>query len=79
MLGVKNAVGRTLKTNKGSLMKTACAVVLGAVIMYIFYVKVLKPRINSDYTPNKEFVNKRDVKSDTVNLMYFLYNMVPIL
>ena len=77
MLGVKNAVGRTLKTNKGSLMKTACAVVLGAVIMYIFYVKVLKPRINSDYTANKEFVNKRDVKSDTVDLMYFYTTWCP--
>ena len=76
MLGAKSAIQRTLNTNKRSLMMTAAAVILGAIIIYLFYVKILKPRINSTYTANKEFVNKGD-DDNTVDLMYFYTTWCP--
>ena len=76
MLGAKSAIQRTLNTNKRSLTITAAAVILGAIIIYLFYVKILKPRINSTYTANKEFVNKGD-DDNTVDLMYFYTTWCP--
>ena len=40
MLRAQDAVRNTLNTNKRSLMVTAAAIALGAIIMYLFYVKI---------------------------------------
>ena len=76
MLRAQDAIRNTLNTNKRSLMMTAAAIALGAVIMYLFYVKILKPRINSTYTANKEFVNQGD-DNNTVDLLYFYTTWCP--
>ena len=69
MQTMKGAVENTLRAKKRPLIVTAGLVAVGAVIMYVFYIKVLKPRLNSDYTANKEFINKGE-DDNTVDLLY---------
>jgi thiol-disulfide isomerase/thioredoxin len=76
MLRAQSAIQNTFNTNKRALMVTAAAIALGAIIMYLFYVKILKPRISSTYTANKEFVNKGD-DDNTVDLLYFYTTWCP--
>ena len=76
MQAMKGAVGNTLRAKKRSLIVTTALVALGAVIMYGFYIKVLKPRLNSDYTANKEFIAKGE-DDYTVDIIYFYTTWCP--
>lgn len=49
---------------------------LGIAIYY--YIKIVKPKLNKNYVPNKEFTEKQPAKKPTATLYYFYTNWCPL-
>ena len=43
-----------------------------------YYIKIVRPKLNKKYVPNKEFTNIQEVETPTATLYYFYTNWCPL-
>ena len=63
-------------SNKKFLMVLFCTIIFIAVAIYI-YRKQVVPKLNPDYVPNKEYINKDDETPEIADLYFFYTTWCP--
>ena len=76
---IKSGVTKTLAKHKWSMIKTAVGLLLLGIIVYFFYIKVVKPITQPGYKNNKEIVETGvdSADADIIDIMYFYTTWCP--
>ena len=79
MDGIKRSAAESLSKHKWSVVKTVCGLALLGIIVYVFYIKVVKPITQPGYKNNKEIVDTGvdSPDSDIIDIMYFYTTWCP--
>ena len=72
---MKASINKIVK-NKQFLVVSFCVVTFACASLYV-YTQYVKPKMNTTYVDNKEFVKDNDVNIESVNLYFFYTSWCP--
>ena len=79
MEGVKSSVTKSITKHKWSLVKILGIMLVLGIIVYVFYIKVIKPITQPGYKANKEIIDTGvdSPDSDIIDIFYFYTTWCP--